>query len=492
MIKRIFFAASILAAVPMHSAYAQSADNYAFCDRPPQMDPPQESGFSMEDFLEDYSFAMTDWYDLCRRSEEAIVVTSIGKVDVTDPKNPQFIQALNQGYSAAYAEALSKIVGVKARSDKGGIFQDQTGSEGDAIFEPMKQKCMKESRSRYNKELRRLEKNAEDGESFLGVLKNKLKNSGEDNGEIEVKSAQQILDEFKSKEFVNVCRQDGDTFTQTDRQATAISGYMKGVSVHATVWDGGSELGMIAVHTISNEKAAALLKAQSYGGRIDDRALIKTRTMVRNKIKAMKDQGAVYDLNGTRALVLDQGKGETVIIGLGVAQTDIPRGGGMGANAKDSMKKKMARDAAFKNMAAYATMTVNDSSTTDQIKTSKMVYEVECNVTKNVCERPALVPGTEAMGVIFNRSLSAQFDLDSVGVQDAYETSIVDEESGVKYYVNVVAWSPSIMAKTIGGFSNKEAAGRDAVRQAQQPSYNNANSNSAPQQQGIRVRTFDW
>jgi len=387
------------------------------------------------------------------RSEGAnySVAYGIGVMSVTNKSDSMYMQSVTDAYKQALIDAYIKLAiqnnpnGLDVITDDNGGLSAQ---KGNAFKSKVIKECREEALLAQSRKAKEDEEKAAEKESMWNALKERIR-YGEQEKEANLKT------ETVQQDFIHICHKDGPSFSQASFRSESLEDVLSGGRVWASVLH-GQQLGLVLLRSPDTSAIASVLKNQRKPSSINRAALNEVTEAIENEIS---DYGATipYGVVGTRMKKLSNG--EWSIYSYGAYQT-LSEGGDFMSAVMMSSDASSAAEEARAELSRFSQLSLSKTSSNENIRAVEQSYKVEVNLTKDT-SKVSLNEKT-TMGAIINRVWSAQSDLQLVGSEEIFTRSFSD--GPLKYYLSVVAWSPSIMAMNMGDRSLQEAAADAALR----------------------------
>lgn len=390
------------------------------------------------------------------------VASGIGNLDTQDKSSSRYMTSV----IAAYKQALiSAYVNLSIKLNPDGInltTSDDTNANmaaGDLFRDNAIEECRNEARQAHTQHLKALEKKREDKDSLLGVLKAKLK--GDTKNEI----TKPNINSEKPKDFIHSCFVDGPSFTQFSEQRRTVEDLLSGGRIWATVIH-KDKLGLILVRSSDTAEIASVLKNQLKPASVNTAALREVRDRIKQELSQFA--GIPQGVVGTRMMRLSNR--EWAIYAYGAYQKVGQANSGFMDSVMDSQVMLSASSEAMSELSRFSGLTINFDDIKNEVRRTKQKWRIDCNVTKDKCQRKMDEEST--MGAIFNTVFSTSSDLQLVGSEQVFNRKFTD--GPLNYYLAVQAWSPSIMAINI---SNRNIQDRAADNISRSDRYRTDNPN---------------
>jgi hypothetical protein len=370
--------------------------------------------------------------DADSRNTNGSYAYGIGSLGGVGPESSTYIDTVNAAYQHALSEAYIQLA-IKLSDD--GLSVDtelnvnSRSGNGNALEQKFKRDCKAEGTKAFDLHKRKLAKAEEDKNSFVNLIKNKLKSEEE-------LAKESMMKEIPEEDFIHKCEYEGQEFTQDSTTATSLSDILSGAGVFASAIH-NDQLAVIIKRTPNSAAAASSLLNQTLPTNINDKALSEISDKVKQELSRQPDvpQGLV----GTRLTKLTNG--EWAIYAYGASQSE--RSDTFMSGLSDIQDTQVAQTRALSELARFAEFTVDFGSILQELRDIKETKIVTVNVTK---DRTKITTKKDALiGRIMERSFSTQSSLQLKGSQNVMlESKTV---GGTSMYIAAIAWSPSIMAK---------------------------------------------
>jgi hypothetical protein len=381
--------------------------------------------------------------DADSRNTNGTYALGIGALGGVGPESSIYIETVNAAYQQAISEAYIQLA---AKLSDDGLIVDtelnvnNKSQTGNALEQKFKRSCETEAKKAYELHKINLVKAEEEKDSFVNLIKNKLKSEEELAKTIE-------KNELPEKDYIHKCEYEGQQFSQNSTTATVLSDVLSGAGVFASAIHNDQLAGIIKRSPVSAAAASNLLN-QNLPANVNDNALAEISEKVKLELKRQFDipQGLV----GTRLTKLTNG--EWAIYAYGASQSD--RSDTFMPGLSDIQDTQVAQTRALSELARFSEFSVDFDSALQELRDVKEKKIVTVNVTKNktkiTTKKDALI------GRIMERSFSSKSTLQLKGAQSVMlENKTV---SGTSMYIAAIAWSPSIMAKNQGARNTQDSA----------------------------------
>jgi hypothetical protein len=371
--------------------------------------------------------------DADSRNTNGAYALGIGALGGVGPESSVYIDTVNAAYQQALSEAYIQLAtnlsddGLNVATE---LNIDQKSQTGNALEQKFKRNCETEAKKVYELHQINLARAEEDKNSFINLIKNKLKS------EEELAKEASTTNEIPEKDFIHKCEYEGQEFSQNSTTEEVLADILSGAGVFASAIH-NDQLAVIVKRSPNSAAAASSLLNQTLPANVNDNALKEISEKVKLELSRQPDipQGLV----GTRLTKLSNG--EWAIYAYGASQSD--RSDTFMSGLSDIQDTQVAQTRALAELARFSEFTVDFGSILQELRDVKETKIVTVNLTKGTTR---LTTKKDALiGRIMDRSFSSQSSLKLKGSQNVMlANKTVD---GTSMYIAAFAWSPSLMSK---------------------------------------------
>lgn len=380
------------------------------------------------------------------------VAYGIGSLDTTDKSSSRYVDSVTAAYKQALIDAYVRLSHQINPDGLNVTTSDDTtmkAAKGDFFRDSEIEKCRTEAYDTYQRQQRKTQEAQEASGSLLGAITARIR------GDVPEKKDDQSKKEEKPEDFIHSCFVDGPSFTQEGIETTQIEDVLSGGRVWATVVH-KDKLGLILVRSSETAEVASVLKNQLEPASINMQAIPELLERINTELAQY--EGIPQGVVGTRMLRLSNR--EWAIYAYGAAQTIGQSGGGFMDSVMEGEDILNAQQEAVAELSRFSGLSIDFNRTKDELRQVKQRWRIDCNVTKDRCDRK--MDEEQTFGAILNTAFSSSSELKLVGSETIFTKEFTDGQ--LHYYLTAQAWSPSIMAKNMNKRRVQDSAAENAAR----------------------------
>jgi len=371
----------------------------------------------------------------------------IGSLGSVQPSSEMYIESVNAAYKqallGAYVSLANKLSedGLNVSTDMG---VDSRSSRGNAIDIQAKRDCEADAKEAYRISQVNLAKEKENKDSFINLLKNKLKSD-------EQLAKEEIELETPQVDFIHECRYEGETYSQNSTTTSFITDVLSGAGVYASALHNG-QLAVVVKRSPTSSAVASTLLNQTMPNVINSNALGEVSDRI--DLEFSRQTEVPQGLVGTRLMKLSNG--EWALYAFGASQISVDDSFMSGLSSlQDS---QVASTRALAELTRFSEFTINFDSLLKELRDVRETKVVSVNMTTG--KTRVSTEKDQLLGRILETSFNSQSTLDLKGAE--LVAMELKEISNASIYIAAYAWSPSIMALNQGARNTQDDAAERA------------------------------